>query len=61
MHPSRKAGPSPSAQTASGLKPIDLAALQSLVDTTIKELLIPQRRGSLAHTSSAFSTPSGTT
>ena len=33
--------PTPSAQTASGLKPIDQAALQSLVDTTIKELLVP--------------------
>ena len=31
----------PSTQTASALKPIDQAALQSLVDTTIKELLIP--------------------
>src|SRR5262245_33176763 len=31
----------PSTQTASALKPIDQAALQSLVDTTIKELLVP--------------------
>ena len=31
----------PSTQTASALKPIDQAALQSLVDRTIKELLIP--------------------
>jgi CubicO group peptidase (beta-lactamase class C family) len=31
----------PSTQTASALKPIDQAALQTLVDTTIKELLIP--------------------
>jgi hypothetical protein len=33
--------PTPSTPTASGLKPIDQAALQSLVDTTIKELLVP--------------------
>ena len=31
----------PSTRTASGLKPIDQAALQSVVDMTIKELLIP--------------------
>src|SRR5215470_7339440 len=31
----------PSTQTASALKPIDQAALQGLVDTTIKEILIP--------------------
>src|SRR6266446_1050382 len=31
----------PSTQTASALKPIDQVPLQSLVDTTIKELLIP--------------------
>src|SRR5262245_28869193 len=31
----------PSTQTASALKPIDQAALQGLVDTTIKEFLIP--------------------
>ncbi len=30
-----------STQTASGLKPIDQAALQALVDRTIKELLVP--------------------
>ena len=55
------AGPTPSAQTASGPEPIDQAALPSLVDTTIKELLIPRRHGSLAYTSSDFSTASGTT
>jgi D-alanyl-D-alanine carboxypeptidase len=31
----------PSTQTASALKPIDQAALQALVDKTIKELLVP--------------------
>ena len=33
---------------ASGLKPIDQSALQTMVDTTARELLIPRRRGFLA-------------
>jgi D-alanyl-D-alanine carboxypeptidase len=51
----------PSTQTASALKPIDQAALQSLVDTTIKELLIPGAVVLLRTPQSDFTAASGTT
>jgi D-alanyl-D-alanine carboxypeptidase len=53
--------PIPSAQTASGLKPIDQAALQSLVDTTIKELLVPGPVVLLRTPQDDFTAASGTT
>jgi D-alanyl-D-alanine carboxypeptidase len=53
--------PTPSAQTASGLKSIDQAALQSLADTTIKELLVPGAVVLLRTPQGDFSTASGTT
>ena len=51
----------PSTQTASGLKPIDQAALQSLVDMTIKELLIPGAVVFLRTPQGDFTAASGTT
>src|SRR5215471_12919732 len=51
----------PSTQTASALKPIDQAALQSLVDTTIKELLIPGAVVLLRTPQGDFTAASGTT
>jgi CubicO group peptidase (beta-lactamase class C family) len=51
----------PSTQTASALKPIDQAALQSLVDTTIKELLIPGAVVLLRTPHGDFTAASGTT
>src|SRR5262249_38931008 len=51
----------PSTQTASALKPIDQAALQSLVDTTIKELLIPGGVVLLRTPQGDFTAASGTT
>src|SRR5215471_266350 len=51
----------PSTQTASALKPIDQAALQSLVDTTIKELLIPGTVVLLRTPQGDFTAASGTT
>ena len=54
-------GATPSTQTASGLKPIDQAALQSLVDTTIKELLVPGAVVLLRTPQGDFTAASGTT
>jgi D-alanyl-D-alanine carboxypeptidase len=51
----------PSTQTASGLKPTDQAALQSLVDTTIKELLIPGAVVLLRTPQGDFTAAGGTT
>ncbi len=51
----------PSTQTASALKPIDQAALQSLVDTTIKDLLIPGAVVLLRTPQGDFTAASGTT
>src|SRR4030095_16638476 len=51
----------PSTQTASALKPIDQAALQSLVDTTIKELLVPGAVVLLRTPQGDFTAASGTT
>jgi D-alanyl-D-alanine carboxypeptidase len=51
----------PSTPTASGLKPIDQAALQSLVDTTIKELLVPGAVVLLRTPQGDFTAASGTT
>jgi D-alanyl-D-alanine carboxypeptidase len=51
----------PSTQTASALKPIDQAALQSLVDATIKELLIPSAVVFLRTSQGEFTAASGTT
>ena len=51
----------PSTQTASALKPIDQAALQSLVDKTIKELLIPGAVVLLRTPQGDFTAASGTT
>ena len=51
----------PSTQTGSGLKPIDQAALQALVDTTIKELLIPGAVVLLRTPQGDFTAASGTT
>ena len=51
----------PSTQTASALKPIDQVALQSLVDTTIKELLIPGAVVLLRTPQGDFTAASGTT
>src|SRR6266481_1660951 len=51
----------PSTQTASALKPIDQTALQSLVDTTIKELLIPGAVVLLRTPQGDFTAASGTT
>ena len=51
----------PSTQTASALKPIDQAALQSLVDRTIKELLIPGAVVLLRTPQGDFTAASGTT
>lgn len=53
--------PTPSAQTASGLKQIHQAALQSLVDTTIKELLVPGAVVFLRTPQGDFTAASGTT
>ncbi|MGE0277458.1 MAG: serine hydrolase domain-containing protein [Nitrospiraceae bacterium] len=53
--------PTPSAPTASGLKPIDQAALQSLVDTTIKELLVPGAVVRLRTPEGDFTAAGGTT
>ena len=50
-----------STQTASGLKPIDQAALQALVDKTIKELLIPGAVVLLRAPQGDFTAASGTT
>ena len=38
---SRGSTPSASSRTASALKPIDRAALQTMVDTTAREMLVP--------------------
>ena len=51
----------PSTQTASALKPIDQAALQSLVDRAIKELLIPGAVVLLRTPQGDFTAASGTT
>jgi len=51
----------PSTQTASALKPIDQAALQSLVDTTTEELLIPGALVLLRTPRGDFTAASGTT
>ena len=51
----------PSTQTASALNPIDQAALQSLADTTIKELLIPGAVVLLRTPQGDFTAASGTT
>ena len=50
----------PSTQTASALKPIDQAALQSLVDKTIKELLVPGAVVLLRTPQGDFTAASGT-
>jgi D-alanyl-D-alanine carboxypeptidase len=51
----------PSTPIASGLKPIDQAALQSLVDTTIKEFLIPGAVVLLLTPQGDFTASGGTT
>ena len=51
----------PSKPTASGLKPINQAALQSLVDTTIKEFHIPGAVVLLRTPQGDFTAASGTT
>src|SRR5215468_12419700 len=51
----------PSTQTVSALKPINQAALQSLVDTTIKEFLIPGAVVLLRTPQGDFTAASGTT
>ena len=51
----------PSTQTASALKPIDQTALQAMVDTTIKELLIPGAVVLLRTPQGDFTAASGTT
>src|SRR5215467_1083155 len=51
----------PSTQTSSTLKPINQAALQSLVDTTIKELLVPGAVVLLRTPQGDFTAASGTT
>jgi D-alanyl-D-alanine carboxypeptidase len=51
----------PSTQTASALKPIDQVALQSLVDKTIKELLVPGAVVLLRTPQGDFTAASGTT
>ena len=51
----------PATQTTSALKPIDQAALQALVDTTIKELLIPGAVVLLRTPRGEFTAASGTT
>jgi D-alanyl-D-alanine carboxypeptidase len=50
----------PSTQTASALKPIDQVALQSLVDKTIKELLVPGAVVLLRTPQGDFTAASGT-
>src|SRR5262245_1168202 len=59
--PGRSIVTTPSTQTASALKPIDQAALQSMVDTTIKELLIPGTVVLLRTPQGEFTAASGTT
>ena len=51
----------PSTQTASGLKPIDQAALQALVDKTVQELLVPGAVVLLRTPQGDFTAASGTT
>ena len=51
----------PSTQSASALKPIDQATLQSLVDTTIKELLVPGALVLLRTPQGEYTAASGTT
>src|SRR5262245_33402097 len=51
----------PSTETASALEPIDRAALQSLVDATIKELLVPGAVVLLRTPRGDFTAASGTT
>ena len=51
----------PSTQTASGLKPIDQAALQALVDKTVQELLVPGGVVLLRTPQGDFTAASGTT
>src|SRR5262249_55503756 len=51
----------PSPQTASGLKPIDPAALQALVDKTVQELLVPGAVVLLRTPQGDFTAASGTT